>query len=122
MFSHYKKILHSFGSLNNSVYETNFRDFSNCKTSMIKFVSPISYSALLFSEKGMCPKTYWEFLLIVYFKNIETVILEQSGKDGTGKNVINSLFVIRMLFFFPAQAEYCYFSADFRLKIFLYYS
>ena len=30
-------------------------------------------------------------------------------------------FYIRMLFF-PAQAEYSYFSADFRLKIFLYYS
>ena len=26
------------------------------------------------------------------------------------------------MLFFPAQAEYSYFSADFRLKIFLYYS
>ena len=32
-----------------------------------------------------------------------------------------TLFFIRILFF-PAQAEYSYFSADFRLKIFLYYS
>ena len=32
-----------------------------------------------------------------------------------------TLFFIRMLFF-PAQAEYFYFSADFRLKIFFYYS
>ena len=29
---------------------------------------------------------------------------------------------LRMLFFFFAQAEYSYFSTDFRLKIFLYYS
>ena len=35
---------------------------------------------------------------------------------------IHSLFFIRMLTVFPAQAEYSYFSADFRLKIFLYYS
>ena len=40
-----------------------------------------------------------------------------------------AVFIIetRTLFFiyenvFPAQAEYSYFSADFRLKIFLYYS
>ena len=26
------------------------------------------------------------------------------------------------MLFFPAQAEYSYFSADFRLKMFLYYS
>ena len=39
----------------------------------------------------------------------------------------NSLiFQIHSIFYknvvFPAQAEYSYFSADFRLKIFLYYS
>jgi len=36
------------------------------------------------------------------------------------------LFSVRSIFYknvvFPAQAEYSYFSADFRLKIFLYYS
>ena len=36
-------------------------------------------------------------------------------------------YLVYTLFFyknvaFPAQAEYSYFSADFRLKIFLYYS
>ena len=35
-----------------------------------------------------------------------------TGRDPvTGRDVV-----------FPAQAEYSYFSADFRLKIFLYYS
>ena len=32
-----------------------------------------------------------------------------------------TLFLYKNVFF-PAQAEYSYFSADFRLKIFLYYS
>ena len=31
-------------------------------------------------------------------------------------------FLKNVVFFFPAQAEYSYFSADFRMKIFLYYS
>jgi len=34
--------------------------------------------------------------------------------------VINTLFFYENVVF-PAQAEYSYFSADFRLKIFLYY-
>ena len=33
-----------------------------------------------------------------------------------------TLFFLIRMFFFPAQAEYSYFSADFKLKIFLYYS
>ena len=33
-----------------------------------------------------------------------------------------ALFFLYKNVVFPAQAEYCYFSADFRLKIFLYYS
>ena len=33
-----------------------------------------------------------------------------------------TLFFIYKNVVFPAQAEYSYFSADFRLKIFLYYS
>ena len=36
-------------------------------------------------------------------------------------SVLHFLFFIRICFF-PAQAEYSYFSADFRPKIFLYYS
>ena len=35
---------------------------------------------------------------------------------------INSFFYIYKNVKFPAQAEYSYFSADFRLRIFLYYS
>ena len=34
----------------------------------------------------------------------------------------NTLFFFYKNVVFPAQAEYSYFSADFRLKIFLYYS
>ena len=34
---------------------------------------------------------------------------------------IHSFFIYKNVVF-PAQAEYSYFSADFRLKIFLYYS
>ena len=34
----------------------------------------------------------------------------------------HTLFFIYKNVVFPAQAEYSYFSADFRLKIFLYYS
>ena len=43
-------------------------------------------------------------------------------------NVHEQWYTLFFLFFlyknvvFPAQAEYSYFSADFRLKIFLYYS
>ena len=33
-----------------------------------------------------------------------------------------TLFFLNKNVVFPAQAEYSYFSADFRLKIFLYYS
>ena len=33
-----------------------------------------------------------------------------------------ALFFLQEYFFFTAQAEYSYFSANFRLKIFLYYS
>ena len=33
-----------------------------------------------------------------------------------------TLFLYIRMLFFPAQAEYSYFSAEFRLKIFLYYS
>ena len=33
-----------------------------------------------------------------------------------------TLFFSQKVFFFPAQAEYSYFSADFRLKILLHYS
>ena len=33
-----------------------------------------------------------------------------------------TLFFLYKNVVFPAQAEYSYFSADFRLKIFLYYS
>ena len=36
--------------------------------------------------------------------------------------VMNTLFFFNKNVVFPAQAEYSYFSADFRLKIFLYYS
>ena len=34
----------------------------------------------------------------------------------------NTLFLFYKNVVFPAQAEYSYFSADFRLKTFLYYS
>ena len=43
-------------------------------------------------------------------------------------SVVRFIIIAHTLFFFyknvvfPAQAEYSYFSADFRLKIFLYYS
>ena len=35
---------------------------------------------------------------------------------------LSTLFLFYKNVVFPAQAEYSYFSADFRLKIFLYYS
>ena len=35
---------------------------------------------------------------------------------------VTTLFIFIRMLFFPPQAEYSYFSADFRLKIFLYYS
>ena len=35
-------------------------------------------------------------------------------------NKVNTLFFFYKNVVFPAQAEYSYFSADFRLKIFLY--
>ena len=44
-----------------------------------------------------------------------------SFKSSMQKQVDYTPFFIRMLFF-QAQAEYSYFSADFKLKIFLYYS
>ena len=37
-------------------------------------------------------------------------------------NKLHTLFFFYKNVVFPAQAEYSYFSADFRLKIFLYYS
>ena len=37
-------------------------------------------------------------------------------------NCSSTLFFLYKNVVFPAQAEYSYFSADFRLKIFLYYS
>ena len=38
------------------------------------------------------------------------------------QNLIHSFFFFYKNVVFPAQAEYSYFSADFRLKIVLYYS
>ena len=44
-------------------------------------------------------------------------------KVGTGlKAMYNFFFFFYVKDVFPAQAEYSYFFADFRLKIFLYYS
>ena len=46
-----------------------------------------------------------------------------SGLDDQSKlqmSTVHSFFYKNVVF--PAQAEYSYFSADFRLKIFLYYS
>ena len=46
---------------------------------------------------------------------------------NTSQHKNNTIYIIHSFFIyknvvFPAQAEYSYFSADFRLKIFLYYS
>ena len=46
-----------------------------------------------------------------------------SNKDSKNNNdIVSTLFFFYKNVFFPAQAEYSYFSADFRLRIFLYYS
>ena len=48
---------------------------------------------------------------------------EQSRKYVlSNQQLKNYVFFFYKNVVFPAQAEYCYFSADFRLKIFLYYS
>ena len=51
------------------------------------------------------------------------------GWGGRGEDVLSIItetYNLHSFFYknvvFPAQAEYSYFSADFRLKIFLYYS
>ena len=50
----------------------------------------------------------------------------EAYKSLTCRNLLYN-YVVTLFFFkknvvFPAQAEHSYFSADFRLKIFLYYS
>ena len=51
---------------------------------------------------------------------------DRSTPDRSTKYVSDRSAMYGTLFYknviFPAQAEYSYFSADFRLKIFLYYS
>ena len=48
--------------------------------------------------------------------------IQQQIKNCTCSTSGNTLFFFYKNVVFPAQAEYSYFCADFRLKIFLYYS
>ena len=48
--------------------------------------------------------------------------LRDRRKSQTGSRGQYTLFLFYKNVVFPAQAEYSYFSADFKLKIFLYYS
>ena len=45
----------------------------------------------------------------------------KNAREGRA-NLLCTLFFFYKNVVFPAQAEYSYFSSDFRLKIFLYYS
>ena len=64
-----------------------------------------------------CRRRRLPFLFIVYLTNKFVTKLRRL-KDKR----IFTLFFLYKNVVFPAQAEYSYFSADFRLKIFLYYS
>ena len=50
------------------------------------------------------------------------ILLEYVQKRGKENGPGDRLFFLYKNVVFPAQAEYSYFFADFRLKIFLYYS
>ena len=49
-------------------------------------------------------------------------LYQQRAEAGFAGKGITLFFFFYKNVVFPAQAEYSYFSADFRLKIFLYYS
>ena len=66
-------------------------------------------------------------MIVIYiFKKISKKNFSFSSELTTSKrhklSHSNTLFFFYKNVAFPAQAEYSYFSADFRLKIFLYYS
>ena len=56
------------------------------------------------------------------WKGYEKRVLEGTCFQCQWKYVTSTLFFLYKNVVFPAQAEYSYFSADFRLKIYLYYS
>ena len=58
------------------------------------------------------------------FKDPEDGFCDKTNSEGVISNgeVHFFFFFIYKTVVFPTQAEYSYFSADFRLKIFLYYS
>ena len=64
----------------------------------------------------------WEFRKMNRWKLLKTILVDETLRKTTNLWVeIHSFFFYKNVVF-PAQAEYSYFSADFRLKIFLYYS
>ena len=69
----------------------------------------------------------YKILTKVIAKRLEKLLPKIINPDQTG--YVKGRYTLFFFFFFlnknvvfPAQAEYSYFSADFRLKIFLYYS
>ena len=66
---------------------------------------------------------YFKIVLIRIASFLDLFIFFRTGfcEHWGNSSYYTLFFYIRMLFF-PAQAEYSYLSADFRLKIFLYYS
>ena len=69
-------------------------------------------------------KAYFIFTVTILFQNLITphryMLDSRCDHKIASRSRIHSFFYKNVVF--PARAEYSYFSADFRFKIFLYYS
>ena len=78
-------------------------------------------SAKVINVRVSCMKYKCVQSVLLYLRT-EMASYEHNNQSDHDHIVCSTLFFIYKNVVFPAQAEYSYFSADFRLKIFLYYS